>query len=223
MSDSEYFPAAEPREPEFTLTAESGTCGVFVLAGLGLFFGGIGGGVGFAAWNEGETGGALVGGVFFLVGLVCIGGAIKTFLAGMRLEPPSITISQNPLYLGESFSAEIVQRVKQTATIQSVKVTLVCREWVQYTQGTDTRAETHDIFTVHESLDVRGVIEPPDSIRGHIEFQIPEEGMHTFTASDNRVLWKIEMHTDVAGWPDFKAEFELSVAPRLIKETELTE
>ena len=47
--------------------------------------------------------------------------------------------------------------------------------------------------------------------------------MHTFTASDNQVMWKIEMHTDVAGWPDFKAEFELSVAPRLIKESEQTE
>ncbi len=223
MSDSEYFPVSEPREPDFILAAESGTCGVFVLFGAGLLFGCIGGGFGFAALNEGETGGALAGGVFFLIGLVFIGGAIKMFLAGMRLDPPSITISNSPLYLGETFSAEIVQRVKQTATVQSVQVTLVCREWVQYTQGTDTRTETHDIYTVHESLDVRGVIEPPDSIRGHIEFQIPEEGMHTFTASDNQVMWKIEMHTDVAGWPDFKAEFELSVAPRLIKESEQTE
>lgn len=219
---SDFFPAAEPREPEFTLTAESGTCSVIVLSAFGLIFAGVGGGVAFATSQEGETGGMVVGGIFLLIGLVCIGGAIKNFLAGMRLEPPSITISQSPLYLGETFSAEIIQRVKQTATINSVTVTLICREWAQYTQGTDTHTETHDVYTVKETLDVRGNIAPPDSIRGHLEIQIPEEGMHSFTASDNKVMWIIEMHTDVADWPDYSAEFELSVAPRLLREGELT-
>lgn len=211
------FPAAEPREIQFTISAASATGSIIAMSLLGLLFGGIGAGVSLMCLKEGETGGVIVGGIFFLVGLVCAGGAVKAILAASLLDPPSVTISQSPLYLGEFFTAEVVQRVKKAATIQSVTVTLLCREWVQYTQGTDTRTETHDVYTVKKTLDLRGTIAPPDSIRGRLEFQIPEEGMHSFTASDNRVIWLIHMHTDVADWPDYSADFELSIAPRLVK------
>lgn len=217
---SSVFPAAEPRQSEVTLVGKSASSGAAVLIGLGVLLGCIGGGVAAAGISEGELGGSFVGGIFALIGLACFGGGFTKMLAAMRLEPPAITIAMSPLYLGETVQGELVQRVKKPAQINSVTVTFVCREWVEYTQGTDTRTETHDIYTVKETLDVSGLISPPDCIRGHFEFQIPEEGMHTFSASNNTVTWLIEVHTDVAEWPDYSSSFELSVAARLAPQRE---
>ena len=208
---STVFPSAEPRQSNVTMVGQSASTGVILLIVLGLIFGGVGTALGL----DGETGGMIFGGVLMLIGLLCVGGAVKKCLASMQLEPPSITISASPLYLGETLSGELVQRVKKTASINSVNVTLVCREWVEYTQGTSTHTQTHDVYTVKETLDVSGEISPPDCIRGHFEFEIPEEGMHTFSAPDNKVSWRIEVHTDVAGWPDYSSSFELSVAARI--------
>jgi hypothetical protein len=44
--------------------------------------------------------------------------------------------------------------------------------------------------------------------------------MHTFSAPDNKVSWLIEIHTDVADWPDYSSSFELSVAARLAPHSE---
>ena len=212
---STAFPSAEPRQSNVTMVGQSASSGVILLIVLGLIFGGVG--TGFVAFglSDGEIAGAIFGGVFALIGLLCVGGGAIKFLASMQLEPPSITMSASPLYLGETLSGELVQRVKKTASINSVKVTLICREWVEYTQGTDTQTRTHDVYTVKETLDVSGEISPPDCIRGHFEFEIPEEGMHTFSASNNKVSWLIEVHTDVADWPDYSSSFELSVAARI--------
>jgi hypothetical protein len=171
---SSVFPAAEPRESDTTLVGQSASSGAIVLIVLGLVFGGIGVGVCWSGLSDGETAGVIFGGIFVLIGLLCGGGAVKKMLAAMKLEPPSITISVSPLYLGETLRGELVQRVKKPANINSVTVTLVCREWVEYTQGTSTHTATHDIYTVKETLDVPGQVAPPDCIRGHFEFQIPE-------------------------------------------------
>jgi hypothetical protein len=214
------FPAPTPRVRDETLVGESAGSGIGVLIVLGLVFGAIGLGVGGFSLREGEWGATIFGSIFALIGALCIGGAVKKSLATKKLEPPSLTLSVRPLYLGETFRGELVQRVKKEADINSVTVTLICREWVRYTQGTDTHTETHDVYTVKETLDVTGMIAPPDCIRGHVEFEIPEEAMHSFSAPDNRVEWLIEVHTDVADWPDYSSKFELNVAARLASQSE---
>lgn len=218
---SSTFPDPEPRSTDVTLAGESAASGFILLVVIGLLTGSIGGGVTWACFADGEWGGVAVGSIFALVGAICLAGATTKFLASMRLEPPSLTLSVSPLFLGESFHGELVQRVKKPASINAVTVTLICREWVQYTQGTSTHTQTHDVYTVKNTLDVSGIVEPPDSIRGHVEFQIPEEAMHSFSASNNRVDWLIEVHTDIADWPDYSSKFELSVAARFAKQSEV--
>jgi hypothetical protein len=56
----------------------------------------------------------------------------------------------------------------------------------------------------------------PDVIRGEFEFTIPEDAMHSFVAADNRIDWLLQVHTDVAGWPDYNSDVALQVAPRYV-------
>ena len=212
---SSSFPEAEPRSNDVLLVGEgsrSSTVGALI---IGLLFTTIGISVAFV--SGGGFPFALFGLVFSAVGLLLfVSGGLK-LLAGTKLAAPSVTLSVSPLLLKESFSGELIQQVKSEAEINSVTVTLICREWVQYRQGTNTRTATHVVHTVNQTLDVPRRVSPPDSIRGDFEFQIPEDSMHSFEASDNRIDWLIKVHTDVANWPDYKSEFKLSVAARSVK------
>jgi hypothetical protein len=37
--------------------------------------------------------------------------------------------------------------------------------------------------------------------------------MHSFAAPNNKIVWTIEVHGHIAGWPDVKEEYELKVTP----------
>jgi hypothetical protein len=50
-----------------------------------------------------------------------------------------------------------------------------------------------------------------------LEFQIPENAMHSFESPNHRIDWLIEVRSDVANWPDYTWQFKLSVAARSVK------
>lgn len=207
-----FFPASEPRETQATLIGESAASGAILMLVIGAIFGGVGAAIAATAMSDGEWPGALFGSVFVLVGLgVATGGGVK-FMASRRLSPPAITVSVQPLHLGESFRAHLVQRLRSKVDVNAVTVTLICREWVQYQQGTDTRTETHDLLTVEVPLPVSGTIHPPACIEGDLEFIIPEDAMHSFSAAHNRIDWLLHVHSDIANWPDYKSDVMLEVA-----------
>ena len=208
------YPEPEPREHEVIRIGESAASGIIVCVIFGLIFAGVGIGVAIGAGAEFGVFAMIFGGVFALFGVAALIAGIVQMMAASRLAPPTVTISVQPLYLGESFHGELVQQVKKHANINAVTVKLICREWVQYRQGTDTHTDTLDVISEEFTLDVSGELHPPDSIAGDFEFMVPDNAMHSFRAADNRINWLLEIHTDVAGWPDYKSQVELDVAPR---------
>lgn len=211
------FPASEPRETQPSLIGESAASGIIVFfIGGGLFAG-----LGSAAFAAGAADDAWIpmvfGGLFALIGLglMTVGG--MQFLASQRLAPPAVTITVQPLYLGESFCAHVVQRVRKKVDINSVTVKLICREWVQYQQGTSTSTSTHEVHTSERSLNISGTLYPPDSIEGDVEFTIPEDAMHSFDAPDNRIEWILHVHSDIAKWPDYRSDVNLQVAAAYVQ------
>ena len=205
------FVAAEPRETQPILIGESAGAGVVVF----LIAGGICAGIGSVAFASGAADNDLIPmtfGLFALLGFWLMANGGMRFLASRRLAPPAVTVTVQPLYLGESFRAHVVQRVRKKVDVNSVTVKLICCEWVQYQQGTSTTTETHEVLSVETELPVSGPIHPPDSIEGDIEFTIPEDAMHSFSAADNRIDWLLRVHTDVANWPDYKSDISLNVA-----------
>jgi hypothetical protein len=46
-----------------------------------------------------------------------------------------------------------------------------------------------------------------------VRLPIPQPVPWSFSASDNDLKWVIEVHIDVAGWPDWKSHFPIWMAP----------
>ncbi len=161
-------------------------------------------------------------GLFVVIGVaVLIGGIVvivSGVLVGQKIAPADITVSRLPLRLGERFTLEYDQPVKQRCEIDHVTLTLVCKEWVRYTVGTDTRTAEHEVLSQEQPLMTGGEIEALGSLRAQAELAVPAEAMHSFDATNNKVSWLVKIRTAIKSWPDYTAEFPLLVEPRLMPE-----
>jgi hypothetical protein len=91
-----------------------------------------------------------------------------------------------------------------------LRITLRGIEEVRYRRGTNTYTDTHTFYDVP-------IIETSDSGRveaGVATVNIPAETMHSFMASDNKILWKLCVKGDIPRWPDVDTEFPITVRPR---------
>jgi hypothetical protein len=210
------FPDPQLREDHVLLVSKGGGGTGCLVFGVLL---GVGGAVAVAIGGES---GAIFGSIALLIGvLVSIVGGMNMMMAS-RLGQVTITLSGHPLLLGEEWTAEFSQQVKSRCVVNSVSATLVCEEWVQYQRGTDTRTDKHKVLSNELMLHDFGDVGPAAPITGEFAFTIPENAMHSFDASDNRISWRLDFHTDVEGWMDRSTVIPLEVAPRYANPKEMS-
>ena len=83
------------------------------------------------------------------------------------------------------------------------------REEATYRQGTNTHTDKNvfhvaGLFDTCRALDIR---------TGKARFTIPASTMHSFSSSNNKIVWALILHGHIQGWPDVKEEYVLSVEP----------
>ena len=145
---------------------------------------------------------------FILVGLAAIGGVIYFFLAMFNPEFV-ITIDPGTPHPGQRLHIQwhcegSVQRIR------SFKITVRGQESATYRRGTDTVTEKETFMetVMLETNDFKTMRS------GQADFEFPDFAMHTFTASNNKIIWDIQVHGDIARWPDVKDEYEITVIPK---------
>jgi hypothetical protein len=166
----------------------------------------------FLAWR-GSGGLAWLFGVpFIAIGLVLIVVSLWRTVSAIKVAPPQVSVSKTQLRPGESFSVSYVQRFRLPTTLQDCRVELVFRESATYTQGTDTRTDTHDkVMSFFDGP--AGSFEAGSEVRRDGNFQIPVDAMHSFESQNNKLQWLVRVHVDVQEWPDMIEAYDLTVLP----------
>lgn len=209
------------RRHDHTLQTPPGQCGA--MGGIlgGLFVSGIATFIGLIYYfNEGFSIWVLgFLAIFVLVGLVLIFMGFLQLLAQSRLRPPEVRLPVSPLFIGEQVTARFSQVPKRGVQVNSVKIKIVCRESATYTHGTNTSTVTHDVFTQEHVILENMAASPMQPLEAEFELAIPHEAMHTFAATHNKIMWLVETHTDVAGWPDYSQTLAFEVAPKRVEAT----
>lgn len=166
----------------------------------------------FLAWRGGGGFSWLFGVPFILIGLLLVAASLWRTFSAVRVAPPEVSISNTKLRPGERFHVTYVQRFRLPTTLQDCRVELVFRESATYTQGTDTRTDTHEL--VESYFDgPAGSFEAGSEVRRDGEFQIPADAMHSFAAQHNKLEWFVRVHVDIQEWPDMIELFDLTVVP----------
>jgi len=167
----------------------------------------------FAVLEGGFEGGfewmpALFVGLFCLIGLFLLLGLLPYQFLALANPRPHLRIEGGPPRPGTRIRLcwNTQGRVDR---LTGFTVTLTGREEVRYRRGTSTYTDKrvfHEI-TLYESLD------PAAARLGDVEFEVPSGTMPSWSASNNKVIWQLDVHGDIPRWPDLELEYVLPVAP----------
>ena len=160
----------------------------------------------------GLIGGVLFGLAFFVVGAVMLTIGVRVLLARARVTRPEVALSTQAPRVGEVVSLSYKQNFKSATDVQGIRFQLLLREKATYRRGTDTVTVTHD--NVAQEYQIAGRrFEAGEGFQDQRQFQ--PLGMHSFSASNNKLDWLIHVQVEMAGWPAFIEEYPLQVSSEL--------
>jgi hypothetical protein len=177
---------------------------------LGLFLTPFGGGIVFALcvlWGLG------------MVAMVFLAANYWQSRILAMMDFPTVHANADVLRRGDTLTLRYRHIFKQDTTIELLRFQLVLREWVRYTQGTSTYTDTRDIVMDedwHEMLDVHEGL----SIDREVQLRVPDDAMHTWSMSDNKLSWLLKLEVDLPGWLDFQEHYELKVIPEVAEDVQ---
>ena len=150
--------------------------------------------------------GILVTLFFGVIGLGLVAATVQQFLAMFNPKIEFI-LDHAEAWPGEhlSLSWQIRGKVER---LKKLTITLVGTESATYRRGTGTTTDRNEFkkAPVYESQ----LIGPMGSATLHI----PDDAMHSFTAPNNSVLWKLRVDGAIQRWPDICDEYSLVIVPR---------
>ena len=148
---------------------------------------------------------------FLLVGAVLIGVLVRRMLVTTGIAPTRVEISQHPLRPGQSCKLLVSQPGR--LEVNAISVRLVCEEEATYTQGTDTRRESREVYDRELYRREGFTVDRGRPFEAECHLSVPDEAMHSLRTPHNAVQWKVVVEGDVSGWPEYRRAFPLVVWP----------
>jgi hypothetical protein len=145
---------------------------------------------------------------FQLIGLTLLWAVIRSALTLLNPKP-TLTLSDGSVPVGGSMTLQW-QMNGATGRLRNLKITLSGREEAHYRRGTSSYTDQNTFYEVQ-------ILETSESSRierGMITVTIPRNTMHSFKASDNRIIWSLKVTGDIGFWPDVDETFDILVRPR---------
>jgi len=144
---------------------------------------------------------------FVLIGLGLIVGVFYYVLAAFNpqvflLLTPGNPRVASPFALDWEFFGAI-------SRIHELTITLEGLEKATYRQGTNTRTDAHVFYRQRlVSQEERTGIHPDT-----LWVTLPPECMHSFTADNNKIVWRFKVHGKIRRWPDLRADYPFHLEP----------
>jgi len=156
-------------------------------------------------------------GIFLLVGISIVGLALLEVWANIKLLPAELILPKYPLRLGESCPVYYRRKLRNGTFAKegTVEARLVCDEWVQYTQGTDTVTKTHELHG--KAFPDATIVSGEPGADYDAEITIPADRPSSFYGNSNKIRWRFIVRLKVPGIPQVcKSTFHLKVLPEVI-------
>ncbi len=134
------------------------------------------------------------------------------FVATMDM--PQVMANETILRRGDEIEIDYGQRFKKDVTITQLQVQLIMQEWVEYQSGTDRSTATRDI-PISEDWVENVPVTAGQTFKHKFTLRVPDDAMHTFIASYNKIRWRIHVELDLPGWVDFRTDYDVEVEARV--------
>jgi len=148
----------------------------------------------------------------FIIPFVLVGLASFVFVGHYTLAlanpRPRVTLQGGEPCLGDELRIDWMF-IGRSSRLTHLRIFLEGREEATYRRGTDTVTE-REIFATIPLVDTANNWEIP---RGSAAVSIPDDTMHTFSGSNNRVVWEIKVTGAIPRWPGVDQNFPVTLHP----------
>jgi len=151
---------------------------------------------------------------FIGVGVFLIVIAIRPFIASSRLSKAEITLSTTTPCVGDEVTFTYSQVFKRATEVELIQFKLILRESAHYRRGKNSYTVTHDNVIQDFGYPARRY-EESERLNVRRDWIIPDDAMHTFRGTHNKLLWFIQAQIKMKGWPDYVEEYEIEVMPKV--------
>lgn len=145
--------------------------------------------------------------IFVGIGAIMIYATVHNFL---KLFNPtvSVALSNGAVFPGESVDLawELVGRVSR---IRVLRVSIIGEEVVTYVRGTNTSTDRR----IFQRIPIASVSTDEEKRFGSASITIPPNTIHSFSAPNNKIEWSVEIHGEIAWWPDIRENMRFAVRP----------
>jgi hypothetical protein len=148
---------------------------------------------------------------FLAIGVALVVVFVKQLRHNAGIGPTLVEISDHPLVPGYNYRVFLSQT--GNLKLKSVDISLACEEEAVFSQGTNARTETREVFRKKVYSIADAVIKPSEALEAECDLPVPPEAMHSFRASHNQVQWKLIVRSEADGWQSFQRSFPVVVRP----------
>jgi hypothetical protein len=148
---------------------------------------------------------------FLGIGAALVVVLVKHLRHNAGIGPTLVEISDHPLVPGHNYRVFLSQT--GNLKLKSVDISLTCEEEAVFSQGTNARTETREVFRTKVYSITDAVIRPSEALEAECDLPVPAEAMHSFRASHNQVQWKLIVRSEADGWQSFQRSFPVVVRP----------
>jgi len=144
---------------------------------------------------------------FVLAGIVLIAVAVAQ---GLQLANPRpvLSVDSEVVALGDELGVDWMIE-GSVEKLSRLSIALEGREEATYRRGTSTHTDRR-VFASIPVIDQPAPVAP----QGRQKLRVPADTMHSFDASNNKIVWSLRVRSEIPKWPDSDDEFALTVAPR---------
>ncbi len=171
------------------------------------FWNGISWTIAYNVFQEGNSGAKIFISLFLLIGLVTIGAVIYQLLA-LTNAKVEITVSSNMIRVGETMVLTW-QIPTKAERISKLEIFFTGSEEATYRRGTNTHTDRKEFYR-QQLLATRDYME---MVSGDAVLEIPANFMHSFSSSNNKIVWELKVKGDIKNWPDINDAYELEILP----------
>lgn len=145
---------------------------------------------------------------FQLIGLALLWAVIRSALSLLNPKP-TLTLSAGSVPVGGSLTLQW-QMSGMTGRLRNLKIVLRGREEARYRRGTTNYTDNNTFYEVQ----ILETSETSRIERGMTTVTIPRNTMHSFAASDNKIIWALQLTGEIAFFPDVDETFDILVRPQ---------
>ena len=97
--------------------------------------------------------------------------------------------------------------------LRFIDVKLKCVEEATFNEGTNTQTVRHEVYSkrLFRERGIRTSLDEP--FESQFPMTLPVTAMHSFSSSSNRVIWKIEIRSQIQRYPEVIRNFEFILQP----------